>query len=390
MRALKEKYQMLLDETDVSYVRNIHNNIAWDERLIAILGARGVGKTTMVLQHIKLYEDPKTSLFVYADDIWFSSHSIIELAEDFYKDGGKALFIDEIHKYNNWSQEIKNIYDSFPRLRVCYTGSSILDLQKGAYDLSRRLLEYKMHGLSFREYISIKHNISIPIHTLDKLLANEIDFPYDRLQPLPAFKDYLMNGYYPYFNNAGYYLRLDKTINAILENDIPKFAELSISMTDKLKTLLFIIAQSVPFKPNYSKIARDLNTHRNAIADLMIWLDKANLINILRDETKGISLLGKVEKIYLNNPNLAYLLSDKQPDIGNIRETIFLTWMNTLYPVTSSKEADFKIRNYTFEIGGKDKKHKQIKNIENAFLVKDNIEYGYKNEIPLWAFGLLY
>lgn len=381
---------MLLEETDISYIRNIHDNIAWNERLIAVLGARGVGKTTMVLQHIKLHEDINTSLFVYADDIWFSTHSIYELAEYFYKDGGKALFIDEIHKYKNWSQEIKNIYDSFPRLRVCYTGSSILDLQKGAYDLSRRLLEYKMYGLSFREFISLKYKIDSPIHTLDQVLANDINFPYSELQPLPLFKEYLKNGYYPYFNNVGYYLRLDKTINAILENDIPKFAELSVSLANKLKTLLFIISQSVPFKPNYSKIARDLNVHRNTIADLMIWLDKANLINILRDETKGISLLGKVDKIYLNNPNIAYLLSDKEPEIGNIRETIFLTWMNTMYPVTSSKESDFKIKEYTFEIGGKDKKHKQIKNINNAFLVKDNIEYGYKNEIPLWAFGLLY
>ena len=390
MRALKEKYQILLESTNISYVRNIHDSIAWNERLIAIIGARGVGKTTMVLQHIKLHEDPKTSLFVYADDIWFSTHSILELAEDFYKDGGKALYIDEIHKYKNWSQEIKNIYDSFPKLKVCYTGSSILDLQKGSYDLSRRLLEYKMHGLSFREYISIKYDINIPIHSLNQILSNDINFPYTELQPLPLFKDYLRNGYYPYFNNVGYYLRLDKTINVILENDIPKFAELSISMANKLKTLLFIIAQSVPFKPNYSKIARDLNIHRNAIADLMIWLDKANLINILRDETKGISLLGKVDKIYLNNPNIAYLLSDKEPEIGNIRETIFFAWTNVMFNVTSSKEADFRIGDYTFEIGGKDKKHTQIKNIDNSFIVKDNIEYGYKNEIPLWAFGLLY
>lgn len=390
MKALKEKYQILLETTDVSYIRSVHDKIAWQDRLIAILGSRGVGKTTMVLQHIKLYEDINTSLFVYADDMWFSTHSIFELAEEFYKDGGKSLYIDEIHKYANWSQEIKNIYDSFPQLRVCYTGSSILDLQRGSHDLSRRLLEYRMHGLSFREYLAIKYKIDIPIHTLEQILANKIEFPYSEHRPLPLFKDYLRNGYYPFFNNTGYYLRLDQTINAILENDIPRFAELSISMANKIKTLLFIIAQSVPFKPNYSKIARDLNIHRNAVADLMIWLDKANLINMLRDETRGIGLLGKVEKIYLNNPNIAYLLSDKEPEIGNIRETIFFAWMNALYPVTSSKEADFKIRDYTFEIGGKDKKQKQIQGIENAFVIKDDIEYGHLNVIPLWAFGFLY
>ena len=390
MRTLVARYRNILKNVDTSYVRNIHSTIPWDDRLIAILGARGVGKTTLVLQHIKLYEDVDTTLFVYADDLWFSTHSLVALAEMFYTNGGRVLYIDEIHKYKNWSQEIKNIYDQYPELKVRYTGSSILDLQKGSHDLSRRVLEFQMHGLSFREYVALHYGADIPIHTLEQVLANKIEFPYADYRPVALFKEYLRQGYYPYFKEPGYELRLTKTINAILEVDIPKFAELSISTSEKLKTLLYIIAQSVPFKPNYSKIARDLDMHRNAVSDLMVWLDKADLINILRDDVEGYKLLGKVNKIYLNNPNLAYALSDDEPNIGNIRETIFLAWLRATHKVTASSVSDFKVGKYTFEVGGKKKGQHQIKDVEHAYVVKDDIEYGHLNEVPLWAFGLLY
>lgn len=390
MRTLVARYRNILKNVDTSYVRNIHSTIPWNDRLIAILGARGVGKTTLVLQHIKLYEDVDTTLFVYADDLWFSTHSLVTLAEIFYTNGGRVLYIDEIHKYKNWSQEIKNIYDQYPDLKVRYTGSSILDLQKGSHDLSRRVLEFQMHGLSFREYVALRYGADIPIHTLEQVLANKIEFPYTDYRPVALFKEYLRQGYYPYFKESGYELRLTKTINAILEVDIPKFAELSISASEKLKTLLYIVAQSVPFKPNYSKIARDLDMHRNAISDLMVWLDKADLINILRDDVEGYKLLGKANKIYLNNPNLAYALSDDEPNIGNIRETIFLAWLRATHKVTASSVSDFKVGKYTFEVGGKKKGQHQIKDVEHAYVVKDDIEYGHLNEVPLWAFGLLY
>lgn len=390
MRTLVARYRNILKNVDTSYVRNIHSTIPWNDRLIAILGARGVGKTTLVLQHIKLYEDVDTTLFVYADDLWFSTHSLVTLAEIFYTNGGRVLYIDEIHKYKNWSQEIKNIYDQYPDLKVRYTGSSILDLQKGSHDLSRRVLEFQMHGLSFREYVALRYGADIPIHTLEQVLANKIEFPYTDYRPVALFKEYLRQGYYPYFKEPGYELRLTKTINAILEVDIPKFAELSISASEKLKTLLYIVAQSVPFKPNYSKIARDLDMHRNAVSDLMVWLDKADLINILRDDVEGYKLLGKVNKIYLNNPNLAYALSDDEPNIGNIRETIFLAWLRATHKVTASSVSDFKVGKYTFEVGGKKKGQHQIKDVEHAYVVKDDIEYGHLNEVPLWAFGLLY
>lgn len=390
MRTLVAKYRNLLKDVDTTYVRHIHDIIPWNDRLIAILGARGVGKTTLVLQHIKLHEDPDTTLFVFADDLWFSSHSLVELAETFYTHGGKVLYIDEIHKYRNWSQEIKNIYDFYPRLKVRYTGSSILDLQRGSHDLSRRVLEYPMYGLSFREFVALKYGLDIPIHTLEQVLANQIEFPYADYRPVALFKEYLRSGYYPYFKEEGYAARLEKTINTIVELDIPKFADLSVSTAEKLKTLLYIIAQSVPFKPNYSKMGRDLDMNRNSVADLMVWLDRADLINILRDEAEGYKLLGKVNKIYLNNPNLAYVLSDEEPNIGNVRETIFLGWLRATHKITASPTADFKVGKYTFEVGGRTKGRRQIKDTDNAFVVKDDIEYGYLNEIPLWAFGLLY
>lgn len=390
MRTLIDRYRMLLEETSTDYVRDIHNSIDWNDHLIAIMGARGVGKTTLVLQHIKLHEDINKTLFVYADDVWFSAHSLFDLAESFYKEGGKALYIDEIHKYNNWSQEIKNISDSFPRLKVCYTGSSVLDLQKGSHDLSRRLLNYHMHGLSFREYLSLSKGIEVPEHTLEQILAGEINFPFDRYRPIELFKEYLKEGYYPFFRRSGYYLRLTHVINTVIEQDIPKFAELTISMAEKLKTLLYIIAQSVPFKPNYTKIAQDLGTNRNVVSDLVVWLEKAGLINILRDDTKGIKLLGKVNKIYLNNPNLAYALSDDVPNIGNIRETIFLAWLRVGHKITASSVSDFKVGDYTFEVGGKKKGKAQVKDVRNAYIVKDDIEHGFKEVVPLWAFGLLY
>lgn len=390
MQTLRKKFLLLLNRTNTEYVRNFHNKISWNNRLIAIVGARGIGKTTMVLQHIKLYEDVDTSLFVYADDIWFSSHTLYDLASQFYTEGGKTLYIDEIHKYKNWSQEIKNIYDSIPDLRVCYTGSSILDLYRGSHDLSRRLVEYKMYGLSFREFLAIKYGVAVPIHTLEQILSNKIEFPFAEFRPVALYKEYIKEGYYPYFTEDDYYLRLNNVLNTVIEMDIPRFAELSVTMAEKLKTLLYIIAQSVPFKPNFSKIGRDLGIHRNSVSDLVVWLEKAGLINVLRDETHGIQLLGKVNKVYLNNPNISYVLSDSEPDVGNVRETIFLAWMKPLFNVTASSVADFKVDKYTFEVGGKKKGKKQIEGIESAFVVKDDIEYGYKENIPLWAFGLLY
>jgi len=390
METLNRTFRTRLEETPVDHVRYLHDRISWNSRLVAILGARGVGKSTLVLQHIKLHEDIGTTLYVSADDIYFSTHTLVELAGRFYREGGKALYIDEIHKYKNWSVEIKNIYDTYAGLRVGYTGSSILDLERGGADLSRRKLEYRLPGLSFREYLAIGKGIELPVHSQELILAGKIEFPYREYRPIALFREYIREGYYPYFREAGYYLRLQAVINQVVENDIPAFAEMTVSTAQKLKKLLYIIAQSVPFKPNYSKLARDLDINRNMVADLVVYLEKAELINILRDDTHGISSLGKVDKIYLNNTNLAWAISDSAPDVGNLRETVFLSLTKPVGVVTSSSAADFKIGERTFEVGGRNKKQKQIRDVEQAFVVKDDIEYAYRNTIPLWAFGLLY
>ena len=197
-------------------------------------------------------------------------------------------------------------------------------------------------------------------------------------------------GFYPFYNDSGYYIRLNSVLNQTLENDIPNFAQLNVSTANKLKKLLYIIAQSVPFKPNFSKLSRDLDVSRNTIPDLIFYLEKAGVLNQLRDDTRGIKLLGKVDKIYLNNTNLAYAISNSAPEIGNIRETVFFSLMRTTQEVTTSAVADFTIGKYTFEVGGKNKGQKQIAGVKDSFIVKDDIEYGYKNILPLWAFGLTY
>ena len=380
----------LIDSVNTDFLRYIHDEISWNSRLVAILGSRGVGKTTLLLQHIKLHENIDNVLFVTADDFYFTTHRLFDLALDFSRNGGKKLYIDEIHKYNGWSREIKNIYDTIPDLKIVYTGSSILDLEKGGADLSRRKLEYLMPGLSFREYLNISQKLNLPSYTLYEILAGKVKFPYPDFKPIMHFKEYLKQGYYPFFNEDEYILRLRGILKQIVEVDIPMFANMQITSGNKLKKLLYVIAQSSPFKPNNAKLERDLQLNRNSLPEYFDYLEKAGLINLLREKVSGIKILEKVEKVYLNNPNIAYALSETTPDIGNIRETIFFSLMRVKHMVSSSKASDFEIDNYTFEIGGKNKKHKQIKDIPNSYIVKDDIEYAHLNTIPLWMFGFVY
>jgi predicted AAA+ superfamily ATPase len=266
-----------------------------------------------------------------------------------------------------------------------------LELEKGGADLSRRKLEYRLPGLSFREYLMISRDINVKTHSLQEILTHKVEFPYSDHKPLALFKEYMKEGYYPFFNDYGYYMRLSSIVNQILENDIKDFAEMTVSTARALKKLMYIIAQSVPFKPNYSKISNDIDVNRKLASDLMIYLEKAQLITILRDNSFGISSLGKVEKIYLNNTNLSYALVGEMTDIGNARETVFLSLLNPIYDITSSPHSDFIVdKKYTFELGGKNKKQKQIKDVKDSYLVKDDIEYGSANIVPLWTFGLLY
>lgn len=390
MDSLIRTSRLLIDSVNTDFIRYIHDEISWNSRLVAILGSRGVGKTTLLLQHIKLHENIDDVLFVTADDFYFTTHRLFDLALDFSRNGGKKLYIDEIHKYSGWSREIKNIYDTIPDLKIVYTGSSILDLEKGGADLSRRKLEYLMPGLSFREYLNISQKLNLPSYTLDEILAGKVKFPYPDFKPIMHFKEYLKQGYYPFFNEDEYPLRLRGILKQIVEVDIPMFANMQITSGNKLKKLLYVIAQSSPFKPNNAKLERDLQLNRNSLPEYFEYLEKAGLINLLREKVSGIKILEKVEKVYLNNPNIAYALSETTPDIGNIRETIFFSLMRVKHMVASSTASDFEIDNYTFEVGGKNKKHKQIKDIPNSYIVKDDIEYAHLNTIPLWMFGFVY
>ncbi len=389
MKTLYQKYETLLQNTTTGFKRYLYEKVAWDSRMIGIIGARGVGKTTMILQYIKEKLDSKNTLYVSADDIYFSENRLVELADDFYKNAGEYLFIDEIHKYIDWSRELKNIYDSFPDLKVVFTGSSILDILKGSADLSRRAIIYTLHGLSFREYLNFFHHYEIEAWSLKQIINNEVKLK-NITHPLPLFNDYLHRGYYPFGLENEMHLRLGQIIVQTLETDIPQYANLNVGTSRKLKRLLSIIAESVPFKPNFSKIAGIINVSRNSLDDYFLYMEKAGLIGQLRNETSGIRGLGKVDKVYLDNTNIIFNLVGDRSNIGNIRETFFFNQMRVKNDVISSKKADFIIDEYTFEIGGKNKQQKQIEKDGKSFVVKDDIEYGYRNVIPLWAFGVNY
>jgi len=389
MRTLYQKFETLLQNTTTDFKRYLYDKVSWDSRMIGIIGARGVGKTTMILQHIKENLDSKKALYVSADDMYFGENRLVDLADDFYKNAGEYLFIDEIHKYTDWSRELKNIYDSFPSLKVIFTGSSVLDILKGSSDLSRRAIVYKLQGLSFREYLKFFHNYETEVYSLKQVINKEVKLTNIK-HPLPLFNDYLKYGYYPFGRENEMNLRLGQIIIQTLETDIPQYANLNIGTSRKLKRLLSIIAESVPFKPNFSKIAEMISVSRNSLDDYFSYMEKAGLIGQLRNETNGIRGLGKVDKVYLDNTNLIFNLVGDKSNIGNIRETFFFNQMRVKNEVVSSKKADFVIDNYTFEIGGKNKPQKQIEKDGKSFVVKDDIEFAYLNVIPLWTFGFNY
>ncbi len=371
--------------------RYMYNIIDWQERMFGLVGPRGVGKTVLFLQYMKQHQEEGGLFYVSADNTYFSNHSLVELADQFSKEGGRHLFIDEVHKYPNWSQELKQIYDTHPDMKVSFTGSSVLDITKGESDLSRRAPIYKMQGLSFREYLAMFHGIiDVPILSLDEIIENKPFVIKDTPHPLPLFKEYLQKGYYPFAKDNLFSVKMNQIINLTMEVDIPQFANMNASTGRKLKKLMSIIAVSVPFKPIMDKISKMINVSRNDLSDYFLYMENAGMIAQVRDATNGIMGLGKVEKVYLDNPNLIYVLGEDFSNIGNIRETFFFNQIRVRNKITISKQSDFEINGITFEIGGKNKGQKQIENLKNAFIVKDDIEYGSGNIIPLWMFGLNY
>lgn len=389
MEQLYEFFNRKLKSTPTDFLRYKYDRIKWDGRAFGIVGPRGVGKSTMILQHIKLNLNVTDTLYVSADHLYFSEHSLVDLADYFVKMGGKHLFIDEIHKYEGWSREIKQIYDSYDELQIVISGSSILDIYKGMADLSRRFPIYEMQGLSFREYLKLFHGIDAPVFSLDEILGHKAVLD-DVKHPLPLFKDYLRRGYYPFGRDEEFEMELLQVINQAMEVDIPTHLQANVSLGKKLKSLLMVVAKSVPFKPVMQRLAEATGISRNDIANYLFYMERAGMITQLRDSTGGIRGLGKVEKLYLDNTNLIYALAPERGEIGNIRETFFMNQTRVMNDVTSSAISDFEINGKVFEIGGRKKGQKQIESADEGYIVKDDIESGYANVIPLWAFGLNY
>lgn len=392
MKKLYDIYNEALNLTDTSFVRYLHSTMHWDNDLTLIMGCRGVGKTTMMLQHILLNHEEETSLYVSADHPYFSSTSILDLAEYFYQHGGKHLYIDEVHKYPGWAREIKAIYDRY-HTRFCITlsGSSMIDIIRGIeVDLSRRALPYLMEPMSFREYLNFTQGLEIQPFTLDIILAGKAKLPKDVEFPLVMFENFLRNGCYPFFKSNDFARRLDIVVSQTLDVDIPQQTNINIATCRKLKKLMHVLAQSTPFKPNLANLGRTLEMDRRTVADLLVYLEQAGLLRQLRVDDDIMDRFTKVEKIYLNNPNLCYALCDDEPDKGALRETFFFSQTAVKHRVAAPPQADFIIDGHTFEVGGRNKKKKQIADIKDAYVVKDDIEYPYLNIIPLWMFGLLY
>lgn len=390
MQALYEQFYQLLELTPMNFFREKIDQINWDVRILGILGQKGVGKSTLILQHIKRQGNVEESLYIVADDIYFSAHTLLETARDFFARGGKYLYIDEIHKYQNWSREIKNIYDSLPLLHVVYSGSSMLDLKQGGADLSRRVIEYHLPVWSFREYLNLRCGWQLKTATLDEVLKGKVDFPYGAERPLMYFDEYMKKGCYPFSLEPEFETRLRQVVNTTVELDIPKYAQMTIAATRKLKKFMYYISKSVPVKINYSDMARDLELDREDLPKYLEYLEKAELVSVLRIKANGDAILRKMDKLYLHNPNMSYVLSGEKPNDGNSRETIFLCWTKHLYDTLESPVSDFEIAGKTFEVGGRKKGKKQIQDATEGYIVKDNIEYVFDNQVPLWMFGFLY
>lgn len=389
MEQLFEYFRRKYREVPTDLIRYKYNEIGWEGHAFGLVGPRGVGKSTMLLQYIKQNLNVTDTLYVSADQLFFASHTLIDLADSFYKMGGKHLFIDEIHKYDGWSAEVKQIFDSYSDLQLVISGSSILDITKGMADLSRRIPIYEMQGLSFREYLHLFHGIKMDVVSMADFLRHDYAIP-GLEHPLPLFNDYLRRGYYPFGKDVAFDIELAQVVAQTMESDIPMYLNANVSVGRKLKQLLMVVAESVPFKPVMQKIADVTGISRNYIQDYLMYMERAGMIAQLRDAVGGIRGLGKIEKVYLDNTNLIYVLAPKRADIGNVRETFFMNQMRVVGDVMCSPVSDFLVDGMTFEIGGRKKGQKQIAEVENGYVVKDDIEAGYANVIPLWAFGLLY
>jgi len=397
MESLITTSDRLVKHTNTDFIRYLYGSIAWNNRLVGIIGAKGTGKSTLMLQHIKLYfPDQSKVLYASLDNIWFTKHSLSELAEDFYNAGGTHLFLDEVHKYQSWAIEIKNIYDSYPTLHITFTGSSMLEIFNASVDFSRRAVVYELKGLSFREFLRYENKVELPSFELSDILKNHRTIAAEitsKIKILPELKKYLEYGYYPYFkeNIETYPIQVEQSINKTLNEDLPAIENIEYATILKIKKLLGTIAEMVPFTPNIASLSGAIEVGRHALVKYLYLLDKAGIIQNITEPKQTLSSLSKPQKVYLENTNIVHSLAFQNINIGNVRETFFANQLRTKYVVNTAERGDFTVDgNIIFEVGGKNKSDSQIKGIENAYIAADNIETGFANKIPLWLFGFLY
>ncbi len=405
MNELFESGFRLIRNVQDQFYRFLFHRIDWDAQLIELLGSRGVGKTTLMLQKAKQLnrKQPQSALYLSLDDAAFYQYPLIPVAEEFISNGGKTLFLDEVHRYPakypgyDWSAEIKNLYDKYPELRIVYSGSSILKLYKGQGDLSRRKTSIELPGLSFREYLLLEKLHEFPVLTLDQLIHRQSELQAlipNGFTTIKYFRDYLKSGYYPFYreSRSNYTKRLKEVITVVLENDIPAIMDISYETTYKLKKLLAVIASSAPFTPNLTKVQSELFiADQRTLIRYLNYLGQAGLIALLSQEATGNQILHKPDKIYPANTNLQYCFDFLPINPGTQRETFFLNQVSCLHKVSFPKQADFLINDqFTFEVGGRNKNSAQINTIPDSYLALDDLTTGYGRTIPLWMFGLLY
>jgi predicted AAA+ superfamily ATPase len=397
LEQLFTKHQKAIGQLKTRFRSNLHDRVQWGERLVGIKGARGVGKTTLMLQHIKeVYGYDPSCLYVNLDDIAFPYDNLVLLAEEFERTGGKFLFLDEIHKYANWSQELKNIYDNLPDLQVAFTGSSIIDILKSKADLSRRAMVYRMQGLSFREFLQIETGQQFSRYTLEQVVENHEQFCQEinsKVKPFQYFEKYLLYGYYPYYLESieNYTYKLSNTLSLMIETDLPLLLNVDMQYIGKLKKFLNLLSNSIPFKPNVSNLAASIGISWQSVINYLNYLDEAEIIKIIYHEGKNLKSLSKPDMVYLHHPNHFFVFNRAMINKGNLRESFFVNQVSYQYSVETSRRGDFAVDGrYYFEVGGKNKTYHQISNIQNSFIAADDLEFGFNNKIPLWLFGFLY
>ena len=396
-KRLHRSFLLTIKNTRLTFRRYLTESIDWSNRFIAIRGARGCGKTTFLYQYIKTHL-PLNEEVIYAnlDDIYFTTHRLIDFAEDFVINGGKYLFLDEVHKYPTWSLELKTIYDTYHDLKIIFTSSSILEVYKGNADLSRRLVCYDMEGLSFREFLLLEKGISLKKIPLEEIIKNHIAIAMEitaDIKIIPLFRNYLEYGHYPFFmeSKMSYHAKLANTINLILETDLPAINKIEYGNIYKLKKLLSYLAMNGPYKPDITKLSGQIEVSRNTLLLFLDYLKSSKAVNLLKTDKSNESVYTKPEKVYLHNTNLLFAIGGDVTDTGVMREIFFFNQLSAKHKVGYTEKGDFLVNNkYTFEIGGKKKGFEQVKEIKESFIAADGIEVGYKEKIPLWLFGLMY